>query len=146
MNSWAFAREHGDNLDEVLSRASLDGQTFAEWASVRIAEAGLTKGTIIQDSMLNPTFAYQILAGQRNAKRNKLLQLAFGMNLSIEDTSELLERGGTNALSPRNRRDIVIAFCRGRNMTVPQCDQTLADAGLDPLRDDYPNARRWMQP
>ncbi len=144
MNSWAFVGEHGDNLDEVLSRASLDGQTFAEWASARITEAGLTKGVIIQNSMLNPTFAYQILAGQRNAKRNKLLQLAFGMNLSVEHTSELLERGGTNALNPRNRRDVVIAFCRRRNMTVPQCDQTLAEANLDPLRDDYPNARRWM--
>jgi hypothetical protein len=98
-DSWyAIARDA--DLDEVLSRAALDERDLSAWARDRMATAGVPRNDAIHRSRLNQTFAYQILAGTRHASRDKLLQLAFGMQLGIRDASELLERGVRAACGP----------------------------------------------
>lgn len=141
MDTWDFVMSREDSLHKALTRAPLDFRTFCEWASEVIETHGTTKANVVQKSCLNPTFAYQILSGQRRATRDKLLQLAFGMELDIAQTTDLLERGGSNGLSPRNPRDVAIAWCIARNMSVPACDEVLFRAGMDPLRKGYPNIR-----
>jgi hypothetical protein len=114
----------------------------SSWATDLIAASGRTRGEVIRRSRLNQTFAYQILSDTRRASRDKLIQLARGMDLNIEDTCELLERGGLCALRPSSRRDATIAYCIARGFSVPVCDDVLARADMQPLRPDYDDARR----
>lgn len=140
---WINAKAQDGDVREVLRTAQIDRRSFREWANETMSNKSLTKTDVVQESQLNPTFAYQILAGQRHAKRDKLLQLAFGMHLDIEEASELLERGGANALNPTCERDLAIAYCLARGMDVRSCDETLLRTGIAPLRPDYPNVREW---
>ncbi len=143
MDEWQFARRGNGGLQNVLSHVAQDPCTFAEWLQLTIDDLPLSKGEVIRRSELNPTYGYQIISGQKHAKRDKLLQLALGMGLGIDKTSELLERGGVNRLNVHDRRDVVIAFCCERNTTVLECDKALAHVGLLPLREEYPNVRSW---
>lgn len=127
-DSWhAIARDA--DLDEVLQCAALDERDLSAWARDRMAASGMPRNDAIHRSRLNQTFAYQILAGTRRALRDKLLQLAFGMQLGIRDTSELLERGGMCRLRPDRRRDIIVAFALHHGMGVEQCDDLLWEHG-----------------
>ena len=128
-NRWQIVREGSGTLEEVLSAAELDDRPFSKWVSDELTSRGLKKNIVVRRSRLNQTFAYQIIAGTRKATRDKLIQLAFGMQLSIDDASELLERGGTNALSPRCRRDVLIAYALDRSLSVLECDDLLWLAG-----------------
>lgn len=127
-DSWhAIARDAA--LDEVLSRAALDERDLSAWARDRMATAGVPRNDAIHRSRLNQTFAYQILAGTRHASRDKLLQLAFGMQLGIHDASELLERGGACRLRPDCRRDLIVAYALHHGTGVEQCDDLLWEHG-----------------
>ncbi len=143
MDQWDFLQIEGRDLEKTLTHAPLDSRSFSEWSNQLVITTGISKSDAIRKAGMNPTFAYQIFSGQRLAKRDKLIQLAFGLELDIPNTNEFLERAGVNALTPRSSRDVIIAFCRFHNMDVPECDETLFHAGYKPLRKDYPNAREW---
>ena len=143
MDQWDFLQKEEHSLKGALEHAPLDDRSFSEWSNELVVATGVSKSAAIRKAKINPTFAYQIFAGQRLAKRDKLIQLAFGLELDIPTASEFLERAGANALSPRSSRDVTIAFCLLHNMSVPECDETLCHAGHAPLRKDYPHAREW---
>lgn len=125
---WGFLTEDA-SLERVLLAMGLDERPLSSWLMDLIEEHAIDRRAAIKRSKLNETFAYQILAGTRNASRDKLIQLAFGLMLDVEDCSELLERGGSNALSPHVRRDVVIAYCLRRRLGIDICDDLLWSVG-----------------
>ena len=143
MDAWDFLLNEKIDLEQAWQLAPLDQTTFSEWCALLLDAKRAKRSDVIRKAELNTTFAYQIFAGERHASRNKLIQLAFGLELDVGLMNEFIERGGANALDPRNSRDVAIAFCRSRNMTVAECDETLYQAELAPLRQDYPNVRGW---
>ena len=126
---WDFIKAGACSLGDALARAGNDVRPAGVWAADLIKSRGLVRSEVIRRSRLNQTFAYQILSDARHASRDKLIQLAFGMALGIDDCCELLERGGTNALSSQSRRDVAIAFCLDRGLDVAICDDILWDLG-----------------
>ena len=128
MLSWEILTEDAP-LESVLSEMVPDERSLGRWIVELIEERGLDRRAVIRRSRLNQTFAYQILAGTRNPSRDKLVQLAFGLQLDVDECSELLERGGSNALTPRIRRDVVIAFCLRHGLGMDIRDDLLWAAG-----------------
>ena len=128
MADWEFVRRAA-SADEALAQVLEDRRPLHEWLSERIEEEGLVKRPVIRRSRLNQPFAYQILSGQRNPSRDKLVQLSFGLGLSIDECSEMLERGGHSALQPSSRRDVIIAYCLHNGLGIDECDDLLWDVG-----------------
>lgn len=141
-STWYFITKEDGDLSQVLASAALDERTFSQWISDTLEERGLQKNSVVRSSRLNQTFAYQIMAGTRNASRDKLIQLAFGMGLDIDEASDLLERGGTSALRPSCRRDVVIAFCLHNQLGVATCDDLLWGLGEHTLISANGDSRR----
>ena len=128
MATWEFV-ERAASADEALAWVVEDPRPLHEWLCERIEASGQVKRSVIHRSRLNQTFAYQILLGQRHPSRDKLLQLSFGLGLAIGECSEMLERGGHNALRPTCRRDVIIAYCLHNGLGIDSCDDLLWDAG-----------------
>jgi hypothetical protein len=128
-DEWDFMDKGAGSLEQALADMSSPDPTLSEWIRGSLERRGLARNVVIRGSRLNQTFAYQIIAGTRRASRDKLLQLAFGMGLRRSEASELLERGGTNPLSSGCRRDVVIAFCLERRLTLIACDDLLWSLG-----------------
>ena len=120
-----------DSIDALLSSRQMDTRDFSAWVSELMVNKNLKRNEVIRKSQLNQTFAYQILSGSRHASRDKLIQLAFGMNLNSDEASELLERGGSNGLSTNNRRDLIVAFCLEKHISLVSCDNLLWRYGED---------------
>ena len=131
---WSFLNQSDEDITQALARCTEDEPDLGAWLRDRIDASNERRAAAVRRSELDPTFAYQIISGQRRGSRDKLLQLARGMRLGIDETDELLERGGVSALRPYARRDVVIAFCITRNMDVARCDAMLLSAGMRPLR------------
>lgn len=131
---WNFLNQSDLDISQALARCTEDEPDLGAWLRDRIDASNERRAAAVRRSELDPTFAYQIIAGQRRGSRDKLLQLARGMRLGIDETNELLERGGVSALRPYARRDIIIAFCIKHDMDVTRCDAMLLNAGMRPLR------------
>lgn len=91
-----------DLLNELLdspdpaafaSRHKLACRNLPEYLQQLLDERGLRRPEVVRQAGINPTFGYQIFVGQRNPSRNKLLQLAFAMKLSLRETNRLLPSG-----------------------------------------------------
>ena len=123
-----------DLLNELLdspdpaafaSKHKLACRNLPEYLQQLLDERGLRRPEVVRQAGINPTFGYQIFVGQRNPSRNKLLQLAFAMKLSLRETNRLLQAGGCNELYCKNRRDAIIIFCIDHGETLQTVDEQL---------------------
>jgi len=122
---WDFIKAGACSLGDALARVGNDVRPAGVWAADLIKSRGLVRSEVIRRSRLNQTFAYQILSDARHASRDKLIQLAFGLDMGPKDASRLLEHGGVNALLPTCRRDVIIAFCLEKGLDIGACEDML---------------------
>ena len=74
---------------------------------------------------LNETFDYQIFTGARNPSRDKVLQIAFSMALTLRETNRALEAAGVSSLYSKDRRDAIIIFCLDRGCSLQKVNEEL---------------------
>lgn len=117
-----------DELFKILKSSHdidgfLDGQEFIEinipdYLNRLIEKKGFTKADIIKRSGIDRVYGYQILNGTKTPSRDKLIQIAFGMRLDINEVQKLLKYNGFAALYAQNRRDSIIIFAVKEKLTV----------------------------
>jgi len=91
---------------------------ISEYLNMLIEEKELVKSEVIKSSCLDRVYAYQILNGTRTPSRDKLIQFAFGMKLTLDETQTLLKYNGMAPLYAKNRRDSIILFAINERATV----------------------------
>ncbi len=129
-------------LEELLSSPSIesfaDAQSFAsrtisDYLQELLVEKGLDRAAVIREANLNYTFGYQIFVGTRKASRDKLLQIAFAMELTLKETERLLQAGGANKLYCKNRRDAIIIFCVDHHCSLQNTNEELYRFGEETI-------------
>lgn len=129
-------------LDELLSapdpqafiaQAEKHDRTLAGYLQQLLAEKGMKRFEVVRAAGLNETFGYQIFKGQRRASRNKILQIAFAMGLSLRETGRLLQAAGANGLYCKNRRDAIIIFALDRGLGLQAVEEALYRYGEETI-------------
>lgn len=92
-----------------------------------LKEKGLRRADVIRNSLLGRAYVYRIFAGQKIPSRDKLIALAFGLNLSDEETQKMLKLSGNRELYARDERDALILFALQRQMTIMDLNSLLFD-------------------
>ena len=87
------------------------------------------KKDVIKDAGLDTTYGYQIFDGRKKPRRDKLLQLAFGFPLTIEETNQLFRAAGMSSLYVRCKRDTICMYCLQQGMMIDECNELLYKAG-----------------
>ncbi|MBR2408225.1 MAG: hypothetical protein IKB07_04640 [Lachnospiraceae bacterium] len=124
---FAFAKENEMEL-ESFSLTELLEQFLQKYKK--------QKKEIIRDAGLDMTYGYQIFDGRKNPRRDKLLQLAFGFPLTVEETNKLFRSAGVSDLYVRCKRDTICMYCLQQKMTVDECNALLYQAGEETLIQD----------
>lgn len=119
-----FAKENETEL-EMLS--------LPEQLELLLVKYKKHKKEVIREAGLDATYGYQIFDGRKNPRRDKLIQLAFGFPLTVEETNRILRAGGVSGLYVRCKRDIVCMHCLQQGMTVDECDELIALMGEETL-------------
>ena len=89
---------------------------------------------VVHDSFLNPVYVHQIFNGKRkNPSRDKLISIAFGLHLSVDETQKLLKISGYKELHVKNRRDAIIFHSIHNNIDVGRTNSLLLDYDFEPL-------------
>ena len=87
------------------------------------------KADVIKKAALTPVYGYQIFDGKREPKRDKIIQLAFGFGLSLEETQKLLRSAGYGELYPKVKRDVVFIYAINNKMSIEEVEKILFKAG-----------------
>ena len=86
--------------------------------------------TVIQRAQIDRTSGHQLFNGTRRPSRDKVLQLAISLGLSLEETQQLLQAAGRSPLYPRLKRDAVILYGIGKKLPILTVQENLTKYGL----------------
>lgn len=112
-------------IDGFVAKNALGHRKLGEYLEELLEQKGLKRSQVVHMANLNETFGYQIFTGQRNPSRNKVLQIAFAMALSLRDTNRALEAAGVSSLYSKDRRDAIIIFCLDRGCSLQKVNEEL---------------------
>ena len=85
---------------------------------------------VIERSQIERTYGHQLFNGTRRPSRDKVLQLALGLGLSVDETQRLLRAAGKSPLYPRLKRDAVILFGIQKKLPILTVQENLTKYGL----------------
>lgn len=109
-------------------------KTLSQYLNELIAEKNVSKAEVIRKSEMGETYAYQLFSGLKKAPaRDKLICLAIGMNLSVDETNGLLKLGGLLSLYPRVKRDSIIIIGINNNKGVSAINEELFESKEETL-------------
>ena len=122
-----FTTFYSENRDHMIT-ASL-----AQQLKDIISAKGLSKTQIIKNSEISEVYAYQIFSGVRIPERGKLLCLAIGMELNIEETQQLLRCAGYSQLYVKLPADSIVLYGICKRLTVVEINGMLFEYGLETI-------------
>lgn len=98
-----------------------------------IKEKGLTKSEVIRKSELSEVYSYQIFSGLRVPERKKLLCLAVGMGLNLEEVQTLLKCAGYSPLYVKISFDSIVIYGICKRLSIVQINELLFEYDLETL-------------
>ncbi len=103
--------------------------TFSEYIKKIMIDRGLYKIDISKLSLIDRSYTSQIIEGTKKPGRDKVLAIAIGLKLSIDETQKALKLAGLNELYPKSKRDSIIIFAINQKMNVMDTNAELARYG-----------------
>lgn len=130
---WEIQNEK--SFERFMSRNEENFETkkFTECLNDLCQKKEMIPEQIIKAAQIDRTYGHQLFNGTRRPSRDKVIQLAFAFELSVEDTQELLRVAGRNELYPRIRRDAAIIFGLSKHMEMQQMQEFLASLDISIL-------------
>ena len=100
-------------------------KSVAEYLNEMLIVHNLEKSDVAKQGGFVGNYPYKIFNGVKNASRDKLLQIAFGFPLTLEETQYLLRLGGHSELYVRNRRDAYVMFAIEKGYDIQKVNHLL---------------------
>ena len=122
-----FRSFYRENMDELPAR------TLSECLNELLERHGLKKADVIRRAELAEVYGYQIFSGLRVPERKKILCLAIGMELPLDELQTLLKTTGYAPLYAKNPADCVVIYGVCRRYSVVQINDILFDYGMETL-------------
>lgn len=117
--------------DEIIETPA-----FCDYISELCAEKNTVAERVIKKADIHRTYGHQLFNGVRTPSRDKVIQLAFGFELSFEETQKLLTIAGKSILYPKIKRDAVFIFALEKGYDIDAVQATLAELNMPLLGDE----------
>ena len=122
-----FNTFYNENKDYMIT------DSLSELLQALQVKKGLKKSQIIKNSELSEVYAYQIFSGLRIPERNKLLCLAIGMSLNLDEVQTLLKCAGYSPLYVKLPFDSIIIYGICKNLSIIDINELLFEYDLETL-------------
>ena len=119
-----FTRENEEEMEAISLTEQLE-QLLKKYQK--------QKKDVIKDAGMDTTYGYQIFDGRKKPRRDKLIQLAFGFPLTVEEANKMFRSAGVSDLYVRCKRDTICMYCLQQKMTVDECNTLLYQAEEETL-------------
>ena len=120
------------DLDTYLegNESNLHSPDFYTLLKQACEKRDMLPAQVIERSQIERTYGHQLFNGTRRPSRDKVLQLALGLGLSVDETQRLLRAAGKSQLYPRLKRDAVILYGIQKKLPILAVQESLTKYGL----------------
>lgn len=122
----------GKDIKKVLENNAEEFEelTVSDYLSTLCSKYDKIPEHVIKKAQIDRTYGHQIFNGTRIPSRDKLIQLAFGFEISLEETQKLLRVSGKSTLYAKVKRDAVCIYAITHNLSVMEVQELLSGMGL----------------
>lgn len=122
-------------LDDVFrqNETSMVTEDFAQCLAALCEAKGMIPERVIRNSEIDRSYGHQLFNGTRQPSRDKVLQLAFGLGLRVDEAQRLLRSADKSPLYPRIKRDAALLFGLSRSMSILEVQALLTQNNLTQL-------------
>lgn len=99
--------------------------TLRDYFLEMMRKYNVEKKDIIARADVAGSYAYEIIDGKKQPRRDKLIRICFGFPLTVSELQKALKYGGVNELYAKNKRDACIMFAAHKGYTVMQLNELL---------------------
>lgn len=101
------------NLELYIKQneAHFCGQTVPEILTELFRRRNVSKAELARRAGMSEVYIHQVFSGRRRPSRDRLLCICISLELTLEETQDLLKRAAYAPVYPRIRRDAII--CHG---------------------------------
>lgn len=108
----------------------IDGKyplTLHEYLKTIIDARNMTVADLQRASKLDRNYIYQIMDGSRQPGRDKIIAIALGAGMTLEECQRALEISREGILYPKSRRDSIIIYAIKNNLSVMDLNKLLEE-------------------
>lgn len=123
------------NIETFLDTQTvkIEAVRFHDFLYKLVDSKGLKISECLKKSAINESYGYQLFNGTRQPSRSKVLQIALGINLTMEETNRLLKLAEKSELYVKDQRDAVIMFALNKNWSLYDTEALIIERGLESL-------------
>lgn len=100
-------------------------QLLSEYLYEKMNKYNVVPHDLVVRTNISQPHIYQILSGTRGVSREKLIAMAIGIGLDLDETQRLLTLGQCGTLYPKVRRDAAIICCINKHMDMYEANECL---------------------
>lgn len=118
---------HAESVESFVraNQSEFNDLDVTDYLNRLLIKYNLEKCDITRRGGFAGNYVYQIFNGKKNPSRDKLIQIALGFPLTLEETQELLKHGGYAELYVRDSRDAFLMFAIEKKYTLQQLNELL---------------------
>lgn len=127
--------KNGQELENYIKNnlPPQDSMTFHAYYNSYLEQRHLEKAKVIQVSGISRTYAYQILQGEKNPSRDKILALSLAAGMDLKQINQCLKLAGMNELYEKVRKDAIILFALNKGLNILEINELLYEMGEEPF-------------
>lgn len=124
-----------ENIEDFIEthHKNLSANTFKDYIYALIEHKGLKISEALSMAQMSESYGYQLFNGKRQPSRDKVIQLALGLGLSLSETNRLLKLSGKSELYVKEQRDAVFMFALNKKWSLFDVEELLLDRNLECL-------------
>lgn len=121
------ALNQSSSIEEYINKQQdyMIDSTISDYLNQLLNEKSLKKSAVIKNSELNEIYGYQIFSGKRIPSCDRLISIAFGMGLSLDEAQALLKYAGFAPLYPKQKRDSLLIWGISHQFSIYQINDLL---------------------
>lgn len=115
------------NIEQFMesNAGDMEVKSFHIYLNGLCQAAGMVPEQVIKHAGIERTYGHQLFNGTRKPSRDKVIQLAFGLQLDIDGTQELLRTALKSPLYPKIKRDAAILYCLKHKKNIMETQSVL---------------------
>lgn len=122
------------SMDQVAGMPDAGDTDLRKYLNFLLEKKGLVRRDVVATAQINDTYGWELFCvGKKKPSRNKLLALAFALQLSPSEAKKLLYLGKASALYAKDRRDAIILLALHHRLTLAECDVFLYEHKLETI-------------
>ena len=120
-------------IEEIIKAAKKAKETLSGFILKKLGQIDMSVEELSERANIGRSTMYKIIKGKMKPEGDRLLQIAFALKLSAEETQRLLRLGGRAQLNTDSERDIRILFALKQQKMLEEVDYDLSRLGLKPI-------------